>query len=79
MQTEIIRSIPIVPALLLYWSILVAFFVVQTRRRARHELAKRVEVAGTEDFEISLPLPIAGFVVAAALPLVLLILLALIA
>ena len=78
METTMQYALPVVPAIVLYWSALAVYFVVHGRRRARHELAKRMELAGNDDFEISLHLPIAGFVVAAALPLVLLLLLALI-
>lgn len=78
METTIQYALPVVPAIVLYWSALAVYFVLHARRRARHELAKRMELAGNDDFELSLPLPIAGFVVAAALPFVLLLLLALI-
>jgi hypothetical protein len=76
MEIETGRFIPIVPILLLYWSALVVFFVVRARRRARHEIARHAGLAGDDDFPIVLSVPVAGFLVAAAAPLVVLLILA---
>ncbi len=73
METTILRAIPVLPALLLYWSVIAVAFVVQARRRARREIAHRAQRAG-EDFEIALSIPLGGFIAAAALPIVVLLL-----